>query len=197
MKNKRQWVKSILNGEDVPTAQYWMSFFNADTARKLTPNSCHFDGMSLYEQNGTFDMTGMTTDDLDRLIKFNNHTDRCFACLGKGAAIMFGHGGPGEFFCRVIEKTKEYKIVEYETGVKVKVNFEPHFYHSFDHPVKSLDDLKALQLPDPNAPERYKGFAENVSYLKQKGEYVVGSLNGFFSGIHYWLIDYQELLREN
>ncbi len=25
-------------------------------------------------------------------------TDRVFACLGKGANIMFGHGGPGEFF---------------------------------------------------------------------------------------------------
>lgn len=194
MISKRKWIKAILNGEDVPTAQYWMSFFNADTARKLTPESCHFDGMSLYEAGSDYDMTGMTEEDLDKLIEFNNYTDRAFACLGKGAAIMFGHGGPGEFFCKTIEEYQNYKIVQYETGVKVKVNFKPHFYHSFDHPVKTVEDLDKLQLPDPNDPVRYAGFKHNVNYLKNKGEYTVGSLNGFFSGLHYWLIDYQELL---
>jgi uroporphyrinogen-III decarboxylase len=194
MKNKRQWIKSVLAGDDVPTAQYWMSFFNADTARKLTPEYCHFNGMSLYEQGSDFDMSGMTEDDLNKMIMFNEYTDRCFACLGKGAAIMFGHGGPGEFFCKLIEHNKSYKIMQYETGVKVKVNFEPHFYHSFDHPVKTIKDLEKLELPDPMNPKRYKGFAENVRYLKSKNQYTVGSLNGFFSGIHYWMIDYQELL---
>lgn len=194
MKNKRQWIKGILNGEDVPTAQYWMSFFNADTARKLTPESCHFNGMSLYEAGEDFDMEGMSRDDLNRMIAFNDYTDRCFACLGKGAAVMFGHGGPGEFFCRTIEQNNKYKIVEYETGVKVKVNFQPHFYHSFDHPVKTADDLAKVELPDPDDPKRYQGLAENTEYLKSLNQYVVGSLNGFFSGLHYWLIDYQELL---
>lgn len=194
MKNKREWIQSILNGEDVPTAQYWMSFFNADTARKLTPPSCHYQGMSLYEQGPEFDMSGMNEADLDRLIAFNEYTDRCFACLGKGATIMFGHGGPGEFFCRVVEEYPTGKIVEYETGVKVKVNFKPHFYHSFDHPVKTMADLDNLRLPDPSDPNRYKGLADNTKYLQSKDQYVVGSLNGFFSGLHYWLIDYQELL---
>jgi len=194
MQNKRQWIKSILNGEDVPTAQYWMSFFNADTARKLTPKVCHFDGMSLYETGEQFDISGMKENDLDRLIDFNNYTDRCFACLGKGAAIMFGHGGPGEFFCRTVEENSKYKIVEYETGVKMKVNFEPHFYHSFDHPLKTSEDFSRIKLPNPNDPKRYEGLRKNTNYLKSKNQYVVGSLNGFFSGLHYWLIDYQELL---
>ena len=190
----RDWIKAILNGDPVPTAQYWMSFFNADTARKLSPPCCHFNGMSLYEMGEKFDMTGMSHEDLDKLIEFNEHTDRCFACLGKGAAVMFGHGGPGEFYCRIVEQNSQYRIVQYETGVKVKVNFDPHFYHSFDHPVKTIDGLDRLKLPDANDPKRYEGFAENVQYLKSKGQYVLGSLNGFFSGLHYWLTDYQELL---
>jgi uroporphyrinogen-III decarboxylase len=194
MKNKRLWIQSILKGEDVPTAQYWMSYFNAVTARKLTPAFCHFDGMSLYEQGPDFDMTGMSEEDLDRLIAFNEYCDRCFACLGKGAAIMFGHGGPGEFFCRVIEENDAFKVVEYETGVKVKVNYNPHFTHSFDHPVKTIEDLDNLQLPDPDDPKRYSGLCNNTRYLQSKNQYVVSSLNGFFSGLHYWLIDYQELL---
>lgn len=190
----REWIRAILAGQDVPTAQYWMSFFNAETARGLTPASCHFAGMSLYEQGPEFDFSGMRPDDLDRLITFNAYTDRCFACLGKGAAIMFGHGGPGEFFCRTLQRDAQHTIVEYETGVKVRINVKPHFYHSYDHPVRCAADLETVSLPDAEDPERYRGFAENVRYLKEQGQYVVGSLNGFFSGLHYWLVDYQELL---
>ena len=42
-----------------------------------------------------FDMTSMGPTQLDKMIAFNNHTGRCFSCLGKGANISFGHGGPG------------------------------------------------------------------------------------------------------
>ena len=190
----RDWIHAILNGQDVPTAQYWMSFFNADTARRISPPNCHFEGMSLYEAGDDFDMSGMTHNDLDKMIKFNEYTDRVFACLGKGAAIMFGHGGPGEFFCKTIDHGDNHIIVEYETGVKSKIQFKPHFYHSFDHPVKTLNDINNIELPDPNNPTRYAGFADNAEYLKSKGQYVVGSLNGFFSGIHYFLMDYQTTL---
>ncbi|AQQ70938.1 methylcobalamin:coenzyme M methyltransferase [Limihaloglobus sulfuriphilus] len=190
-----QWVQSIINGEQTaPRAQYWMSFFNADTARSIAPREYHFEGMSLYEVGSEFDMTGMSHKDLDKLIAFNEYTDRIFACLGKGAAIMFGHGGPGEFFCKSIEKGDNHVIVQYETGVKSKVQFDPHFYHTFDHPVKTMDHLQKLILPDPHDPKRYAGLADNAGYLKSKGQYVVGSLNGFFSGIHYFLMDYQDTL---
>jgi uroporphyrinogen-III decarboxylase len=190
-----QWVQSIINGEQTaPRAQYWMSFFNADTARSIAPREYHFEGMSLYEVGSEFDMTGMSHKDLDKLIAFNEYTDRIFACLGKGAAIMFGHGGPGEFFCKNIEKGDNHVIVQYETGVKSKVQFDPHFYHTFDHPVKTMDDLQNIKLPDHHDPKRYAGLADNAGYLKSKGQYVVGSLNGFFSGIHYFLMDYQDTL---
>jgi len=194
MMNNREWIKSILDGTSRSTAQHWMSFFNADTARKMSPAECHYNGMSLYEAGNEFDMGGMSHDDLGRLIDFNKHTDRVFACLGKGANIMFGHGGPGEFFCRTIERGKNHVVMEYETGVKSKIQFQPHFYHAFDHPVKDMADLEALELPDPNDPSRYEGLKDNAEYLKSKGQYVVGSLNGFFSGIHYFLMDYQDTL---
>ncbi len=191
----REWIKAILNNEpSVPTAQYWMSFFNADTARKISPEECHFNGMSLYEGGDNFDMCGMSHNDLDKLIKFNEYTDRAFTCLGKGAAIMFGHGGPGEFFCKRIESSENHIVVEYETGVKSKVQFKPHFYHTFGHPVKTISDLNKLMLPDAENFKRYAGLAENAEYLKSKGQYVVSSLNGFFSGIHYFLMDYQDTL---
>jgi uroporphyrinogen-III decarboxylase len=171
-----------------------MSFFNGEVAKKLSPACCHYPQMWLYDAPDHFDMSPMGSDALDRMIEFNNHTNRCFACLGKGANVAFGHGGPGEFFCRTLEREENGLIAEYETGVKAKVKFNPHFYHHYDHPVKTMDDLNRLVLPDPADPKRYEGFAQDVRYLKSKGEYVLGSINGFFSGVHYFLMDYQETL---
>jgi uroporphyrinogen-III decarboxylase len=192
---KYEWIKAVLNGnKDVPVPQHWMSFFNGAVAKKLSPKECHYTPMWMYEAPEHFDMTAMGPDELDKMIQFNNYTGRCFSCLGKGANISWGHGGPGEFFCKLISRSENELIAEYETGVRAKVQFNPHFYHNYDHPVKTLDDLNNLQLPDPNDPQRYIGFTEDVRYLKSKGEYVVGSLNGFFSGIHYFLMEYTETL---
>jgi uroporphyrinogen-III decarboxylase len=192
--NNRDWIKQILQGKSEKTAQHWMSFFNADTARKIASKRFHYDGMSLYDARGDYDMSGMSEEDLDKLIGFNEYTGRVFACLGKGANIMFGHGGPGEFFCRRIEEGENHIVVEYETGVKNKIQFKPHFHHYFDHPVKDMASAMALELPDPNDQSRYEGLKHNAECLRKKDQYVLGSVNGFFSGIHYFLMDYQETL---
>ncbi len=193
--NKRDWIKAVLQKEnDVPVPQHWMSFFNGELARRLTPELCHYYPMWIYDVPDYFDMSPMGPSALDKMIQFNNFTGRCFACLGKGANICFGHGGPGEFYSRMVERTENELVVEYETGVRAKVQFHPHFYHHFDHPIKTMEDLNRLELPDPSDPERYKGFADDVQYLKTKGEYVIGSLNGFFSGLHYFLMEYTDTL---
>jgi len=192
---KHEWIKAVLAGNrDVPTPQHWMSFFHGDLARKLTPENCHYYPMWIYDVPEYFDPSPMGADALDRMIAFNNYTGRCFACLGKGANLCFGHGGPGEFFSRMVYKNETELVVEYETGVRAKVQFKPHFYYHFDHPIKTMDDLKDFVLPDPSDPNRYAGFAEDVKYLKTKGEYVVASLNGFFSGLHYFLRAYTDTL---
>ena len=192
---KREWIQAVLDGNaDVPIPQHWMSFFNGDLARRLTPESCHYTPMWLYEVPEEFDMTATGKENLDRMIRFNNHTGRCFACLGKGANVCFGHGGPGEFFPRLATRGDNELVVEYETGVRAKVQFKPHFYHHYDHPIKTREDLSRLVLPDPAEPSRYEGFAQDAHYLKSQGEYVMGSLNGFFSGLHYFLMEYAETL---
>ncbi len=192
---KYEWIKSLLAGEkNLPIPQHWMSFFNGEVARRLTPPECHYYPMWIYDVPEYYDMSPMGPEALERMIKFNQYTGRCFACLGKGANICFGHGGPGEFFSRLIHKDENELVVEYETGVRAQVRFDPHFYHHFDHPVHTMEDLEKLELPDPANPARYEGFAEDVKYLKARGEYVIASLNGFFSGIHYFLREYTETL---
>ena len=192
---KRDWIKNILAGQKgLPVPQQWMSYFNDRVAKKLTPPQCHYSQMWLYDVGEEFDFSGYSRQDLDAMIAFNNYTGRCMTSLGKGANIAFGHGGPGEFFCRRLQKEDNLLIVEFETGAKAKIQFKPHFYHTFELPVKSFDDLKKLQLPCATDSSRYEAIAENIKYLKVQGEYVICSLNGFFSGLHYFLCDYQEVL---
>jgi hypothetical protein len=196
METKRDWIHAIIDGKkDVPVAQHWMSFFNEALAQSLTPPDCHYSPMWMYDGPETYDFSGLPTDQLDWMIRFNEQTGRCFYCLGRGENLAFCQGGPGEFVARLVKRDDKELIAEYETGVQAKVQFNPHFYHHDRHPVKTLEDLERLELPDPADPRRYREFAENVVYLKSKGEYVLGSLNGFFSGIHYFLMDYPDTLR--
>ena len=191
----REWVKGILAGDkSLPVGQNWMGYFNGEAARKLTPSNCHYEPMWLYDCGDEFETNALGRAALDGMIAFNEYTDRCLAALGRGANISFGHGGPGEFVCRVIERSENSLVAEYETGVRAKVQFDPHFYHSYDHPVKAADDLAALSLPDAGDDRRYAGFAADAEYLRSTGQYVTGSLNGFFSGIHYFVMDYAETL---
>jgi uroporphyrinogen-III decarboxylase len=195
MKKTRDWLKAYISGEkNLPVPQYWMSYFNSETARKLTPAKCHYAPAWLYDVGPEFDYSGMDEEALDSMIEFNTYNGRCMVALGKGANLAFGHGGPGEFVCRMIERENNHIVVEYETGVKTKVQFKPHFYHIYDHPVKSIADVENLRLPDPFDDNRYIGLKRNTKYLRQKGQFVTCSLNGFFSGIHYFLYEYQQAL---
>jgi uroporphyrinogen-III decarboxylase len=85
-------------------------------------------------------------------------------------------------------------VIEYETGAKARIQTEPHFYHPFDMPIGTLDDVEKLELPDPEDPDRWRGFEEEVTYLQTRGEYTVGYLNGFFSACHYFFCDYQDFM---
>jgi hypothetical protein len=193
--NKCEWIKAIARGEKgLAVGQQWMSYFNERVARSLTPPRCHYEQMWLYDVGEEFDMSGYTDSSLDAMIAFNNYTGRCMSALGKGANIAFGHGGPGEFFSRKISSDANTLIVEFETGARAKIQFKPHFYHTFDLPVKSYDDISKLAMPDVYNSKRYEGLRSNIAYLKGRGEFVMCSLNGFFSGLHYFLCDYQEVL---
>ncbi len=191
----REWIQTFAAGSrDVPMPQQWMSFFTGDCARRLSPPECHYEQMWLFEPGETFDFSAQSRDVLDKMIAFNRATGRCMIAPGRGAALSWGHGGPGEFRCRKIDSGKDFTIVQYETGVKAEIRRNPHFYHIFDYPVHDLGTAEKVFLPDPDDPARYLGIAEEIAYLKERGEYTLCSLNGFFSGIHYFFMDYQDTL---
>lgn len=115
--------------------------------------------------------------------------------VGHGASLAFGHGGPGEFLEKVISFSDQRRISLYETGVHKEVRYDPHFYHNYDYP---LTDLKSasLPLPDPDDPRRYQGLAEEIAYHKERKRMTYANLNGFFSGVHYFLYPYDKFLMD-
>jgi uroporphyrinogen decarboxylase len=192
----RERMQATLAGEILDYVPAWtMGFFNAATIRQLIPAELLVDDVVVWPEEDAYGFGPHKTADLDKLMAFNRHIDRVAIGVGQGANHSFGHGGPGEFNARVIEKVAgEYRILEYETGAKAKINYRPHFYHLFDMPVQSIVDVERIALPDPEDAERWRGFSEDLAYLKARGEYTVGWVNGFFSGCHYFFCDYQDFL---
>lgn len=191
----RERMQATLTGEVLDYLPSWtISFFNACTIRRLIPAELLVDDLVIWPEEGTYGFDPHTQADLDKLVAFNHHIDRVAIGVGRGANHAFGHGGPGEFNAKVIEKAAQYRILEYETGAKARINYKPHFYHFFDMPVKSVSDVEDIVLPDPEDPRRWHGFRQDLAYLKARGEYTVGWVNGFFSGCHYFFCDYQDFL---
>lgn len=191
----RERMAAALAGEFLDVVPSWtMSFFNADTMRRLVPADCLVRDLGMWPEEDAYGFAAHSSADLERIIRLNRYIDRVAIGVGRGANHAFGHAGPGEFNSWVIEKTGERSIVEYETGARALIQHKPHFYHMFRFPVESFEDLDRLALPDPRDPTRWDGFAEDVKRLKERGEYTVGWVNGFFSGCHYFFCEYQDLL---
>ncbi len=103
---------------------------------------------------------------------------------GKGGLLSFGHGGPGEIQPVVIERTTEFKILQYEGGHKRRINFEPFSVRLFDLPLKTEEDFERLELPDMRNPKRFQDIEEDCRVLTEADFVPAGSVQGFFSGIH-------------
>jgi hypothetical protein len=134
--------------------------------------------------------------DWDAKVRYAQATGNCAAGVGWGTCIAFGHGGPGEFRDRLTEAGPQHRLSIYETGVKKEVRRDPHFYQHFDYPVRSRADWERLALPDPDDPARYRGIADEAAFYRQHDLIAYANLNGFFSGIHYFLYPYDELLAD-
>lgn len=190
----RERMQATLAGEILDYVPSWtQAFFNEATVRRLIPAELLPKDLERLPEKDISQFAPHSEQELDKLVAFNQHIDKVVVGVGRGTNL-FGHGGPGEFKGWVTEKTSTYQIVEYETGARARINYHPHFYHLFDMPVRGIADGEALELPDPESPRRWQGLRQDVAYLKARGEYTVGYLNGFFSGCHYFFCDYQDFM---
>ena len=118
-------------------------------------------------------------------IKFAEQVDSYVIGVGKGGSFSLGHGGPGEFMEKLIEKGDNYTISIYETGVKKEVRLNPHFMRYFDHQGESIETFKNLEFPDALDSSRYVGIREKQSFIKIRDILHTVILMAF-SGLHYF-----------
>ena len=193
-RNNRERVLATLDGEELDHVPAWIhSFCNVATVKRLIPKELWDDDFDRFITDSERAFAPFERTTLDKMIAFNRLFDRSMMGVGRGG-LCFGHGGPGEFVGYVREETPQYRLIEYETGTRAKLQFKPHFYHAYEMPVETIEDLEALRLPNPENPERWHGLKQDLDYLKSRGEYTVGYLNGFFSGVHYFFTDYEQFL---
>ena len=197
MASNRERMQATLAGELLDYIPSWvMGFFNAATTRRLVPAELLPSDLNFYPEHGTYGFAAHPPAELDTVIAYNRHVDQVAVGVGWGANFCFGHAGPGEFNSRVVERSTDGCVIEYETGATDRHNFSPQFTHPVSRPVRAIDDVETVVLPDPDDPVRWQGFASDVAYFKAAGEYTVGWVNGFFSGCHYFFFDYQDFLAD-
>jgi uroporphyrinogen-III decarboxylase len=191
----RELITALLAGNTTENILQWIQGFESiDLMKRLISHELHYEGFSQYFEDKNLRFSSIGEKNLIKQLEFNEFIDKPVFPVGWGANADFGHGGPGEFNAVIVEKNREFMVVQYETGCKKKINFSPYFTKAFDLPIKNQKDLLNIDLPDIDNSHRFSGFSEDVEWAKAKGEWTIGWVNGFFSGVHYYLRDYEEFL---
>ena len=100
------------------------------------------------------------------------------------------HAGGGGFrIVKTVEVGGRWKIVEWETGAAWRMGTTRNVWarEYIKYPVECEEELGELQLPDPDDAERYEGLEEAIRYITERGFFPSCSINGFFSGVWYFI----------
>lgn len=175
-----------------------IGFWDEKTMHKLVPAECYDENTDCIPSDDPprdrFSSEPRTQDSREQAVRMAQHMDMATLGAGKGAVFPFGHGGPGEIQPEVIERTPEYKILEYEGGSRRKYGYNPHSIMYYHFPVKTEADLETLELPDMKDPERFQDIEPDCRHFKAAGFAATGVIQGFFSGIHNSFMDFQDTM---
>lgn len=193
--NERDNLIALLDKKEYEHVPIWlMGFEHEDQARALLPKSRLPWALSHNPESSDYPWEPLSEEERRRIRDFCRAILRPAAVVGWGANLGFGHGGPGEFRFGLLEKSNDRRILICETGCKRIIRKNPHYYKDYDYPMNSSADLSKLDLPDPGGILRYRGVEEDSRYFKNQELVAAANLNGFFSGPHYFCLDYQEFL---
>lgn len=112
--------------ENLLVPQHWMSFFNWSAARRLTPESCHYEPMGIYDVPDHFDPSPMGG---GRWI--NSSSSILIPAVvspawGRAQIFVSVMGDPVNS-SRLLHRDENELVVEYETGWRQKSSFIPIF----------------------------------------------------------------------
>jgi hypothetical protein len=197
--SNRDDILAVLEGvkpEKIPFIP--IGFWDEVTMHKLVPSECYDENTDCIPSDDPprerFSPEPRTEDSRKRAVRMAEHMDMAAIGAGKGAVFPFGHGGPGEIQPEVIERSPEYKILEYEGGCRRKHGYNPHSIMYYHFPVRTEADLQTLELPNMKNPERFQDIEPDCRYFKAAGFATTGVIQGFFSGIHNSFMDFQDTM---
>jgi len=117
------------------------------------------------------------------------HLERAMRIAEYMDNFFIGVGGGGFRVTRVLEAGPDTYVVEWETGARWRMGTAKRVWarEYIKYPVEEEEDLEKLELPDPDDPERYKGLEKAIKYVIDRGFFPSAGINGFFSGVWYFL----------
>jgi len=110
--------------------------------------------------------------------------------IAKHLDVFIIHAGSGAFRVVKTEESEEkWRIAEWETGAVWRMGTVKNVWarEYIKYPVECEEDLEDLELPDPDDPERYEGLEKIIKYIAEEGFFPSCSINGFFSGVWYYI----------
>jgi hypothetical protein len=197
--SNRDDILAVLKGEKPERIPFIpIGFWDEKTMHKLVPSECYDENTACIPSDEPprerFSPEPRTEHSRKRAVRMAEYMDMATLGAGKGAVFPFGHGGPGEIQPEVIERTPEYKILEYEGGSRRKHGYNPHSIMYYHFPVHTEGDLQALELPDMKNPRRFQDIEPDCRYFKAAGFAATGVIQGFFSGIHNSFMVFQDTM---
>ena len=197
--SNRDDLLNMLSGRKPDRVPFiFMGFHDEKAMHKLAPPDTYDENTYCVPQDhpprDRFSAAPRTRESRQRAVRLAEYLDMATIGVGKGGVLPFGHGGPAEIMPVVVERTPEYKILQYEGGHKRRFNYNPHSIHYYDFPLADEADLETLELPDMKSPVRFRDIAEDVRYFTEAGFATTGAIQGFFSGIHNSYMSYEDTL---
>jgi len=177
--NRFECVLSAILHEDPEVVPQIIGFTTEMARAKLMPYLEKSPMGTHRESSGKHESRSVIKRRFEKVLKIAEHLD-----------IFIVHAGGGGFrIVKTTESNGKWRIAEWETGSVWRMGTVNNVWarEYIKYPVECEEDLEDLQLPDPDDNERYEGVEEAIKYIREKGFFPSCSINGFFSGVWYFI----------
>ncbi len=177
--NRFECVLATVLHEEPPVTPQIIDFTNEIARAKFSPIIEEGVRMAGEAEKTAYGLVAVEYSSLDRVLREADFMDNFIVGVGSG----------GFRVKRVVESSDETYTVEWETGALWRMGTARRIWarEYVKYPVECEDDLEELELPDPDDSERYEGLEKKIRYVVDRGFFPMCSINGFFSGVWYFL----------
>lgn len=183
-------IDEIIRGKERSILPYQVIFFDINAQEiLLPPDLMNADEYALYylQKTGSFaiDVKNTRIHESEWLQK---------ADLQQNTQLEHSCVGGGTFRTRVLDETFDSIFLEFETGARWRVYKRPFCRKFVSFPLKGRDNLDGFSLSNAVDADKFKGVEDRICFFKSLGYLVSAEISGFFSGVWYHLMPFEELL---